>query len=73
VIAPPQPPVQTIQVRAVRPERDHLENSLPARGRYRVELPEERLEWQFNDDFVLELTPILVGRHYQDPASLRGR
>jgi len=61
VIAPPQPPVQTIQVRAVRPERDHLEIRFPRVAGYRVELPEERLEWQFNDDSVLELTPDLVG------------
>ncbi len=61
VIAPPQPPIQTIQVKAVRPERDSLEIRFPRVAGYRVELPEERLEAQFNDDSVLELTPDLVG------------
>ena len=61
VIAPPQPPIQTIQVKAVSPERDYLEIRFPRVAGYRVELPEERLEAQFNDDSVLELTPDLVG------------
>ncbi|MBY0376344.1 MAG: hypothetical protein K2Q23_20275, partial [Bryobacteraceae bacterium] len=61
VIAPPQPPVETVQVKAVRPERDHLEIRFPRVTGYRVDLPEERLEWKFNDDSVLELTPELVG------------
>lgn len=61
VIAPPQPPRQTIQVRAVRPERDHLEIRFPRVQGYRVELPEERLTAEFNEDSVLELTPDLVG------------
>jgi type III restriction enzyme len=61
VIAPPQPPRETIHVRAVRPERDHLEIRFPRVVGYRVELPEERLIAQFNDDSLLELTPKLVG------------
>ncbi len=61
VIAPPQPPRETIQVRAVSPERDSLEIRFPRVAGYRVELPEERLTAQFNDDSVLELTPDLVG------------
>jgi type III restriction enzyme len=61
VIAPPQPPRETIQVRAVRPDRDELEITFPRVAGYRVELPEERLTAQFNDDSVLELTPDLVG------------
>ena len=61
VIAPPQPPRQTIQVRAVRPARDQLEIRFPRVEGYRVELPEERLSAEFNDDSVLELTPDLVG------------
>ena len=44
VVAPPQPPRETIQVRAVRPERDHLEIRFPRVAGYRVELPEERLD-----------------------------
>ncbi len=61
VIAPPQPPRETIQVKAVRPERDHLEIRFPRVVGYRVELPEERLTAEFNDDSILELSPDLVG------------
>jgi len=61
VIAPPRPPVETVQVRAVRPERDHLEIRFPRVTGYRVELPEERLIASFNEDSVFELTPDMVG------------
>jgi type III restriction enzyme len=61
VIAPPQKPRETIQVKAVRPERDHLEIRFPRVAGYRVELPEERLTAEFNEDSILELTPELVG------------
>jgi type III restriction enzyme len=61
VVAPPQPPRETVPVRAVRPERDHLEIRFPRVEGYRVELPEERLTASFNEDSVLELTPDLVG------------
>jgi len=61
VVAPPQPPRETVQVKAVRPERDHLEISFPRVSGYRVELPQERLVAKFNDDSVLELSPDLVG------------
>jgi type III restriction enzyme len=61
VIAPPQPPRETIQVKAVRPDRDHLEIQFPRVQGYRVELPQERLSAKFNDDSVLELTPDLIG------------
>ena len=61
VVAPPQPPRETIQVRAVRPERDALEIRFPRVAGYRTELPQERLSAEFNADSVLELTPDLVG------------
>ena len=61
VPAPPQPPRETIQVKAVRPERDALEIRFPRVEGYRVELPEERLTADFNDESVLVLTPDLVG------------
>src|SRR5205807_619275 len=61
VVAPPQPPRETIQVCAVRPERDSLEIRFPRVEGYRVELPEERLTAEFNADSVLELTPDLTG------------
>jgi hypothetical protein len=60
-IAPPQPPRETIQVKAVRPDRDGLEIRFPRVEGYRVELPEERLAAEFNDDSILVLTPELVG------------
>lgn len=61
VIAPPQPPRETIQVKAISPDRDALEIRFPRVEGYRVELPEERLSADFNDDSVLELSPDLVG------------
>jgi type III restriction enzyme len=61
VVAPPRPPVDTVQVKPVRPERDHLELRFPRVEGYRVELPKERLTAKFNADSVLELTPDLVG------------
>jgi type III restriction enzyme len=61
VVAPPQPPRETVQVRAISPERDALEIWFPRVEGYRVELPEERLTADFNDDSILELSPDLVG------------
>jgi type III restriction enzyme len=61
VVAPPQPPRETIQVKAVRPDRDALEIHFPRVEGYRVELPEERITAEFNDDSTLILTPDLVG------------
>ncbi|UQR64286.1 DEAD/DEAH box helicase family protein [Bradyrhizobium sp. C-145] len=61
VIAPPQSPRETIQVKAISPDRDALEIRFPRVEGYRVELPEERLTADFNDDSVLELSPDLVG------------
>ena len=61
VVAPPKPPVDTVQVKAVRPERDYLEIRFPRVEGYRAELPEDRLTATFGPDAVLELTPDLVG------------
>jgi type III restriction enzyme len=61
VISAPQPPRETIQVKAVRPERDSLEIRFPRVMGYRVELPDDRLTAEFNDDSIMELTPDLVG------------
>ena len=61
VVAPPQPPRDTIHVKADRPARDHLEIRFPRVSGYRVELPEERLTAEFNNDSLMELTPDLVG------------
>lgn len=61
VVSPPQPPRETIQVKAVRPERDTLEIEFPRVAGYRTELPETRLTAEFNDDSTMILTPDLVG------------
>lgn len=61
VIAQPQPPRETVQVKAIRPDRDALEIRYPRVEGYRVELPEERLQASFNEESTLVLTPDLVG------------
>lgn len=61
VVVKPVKPRETVAVRAVRPERDHLEIVFPRVEGYRVELPDERLTAKFGPDHVLELTPELVG------------
>jgi len=61
VVSVPRPPRETIQVRAVSPERDALEIRFPRVSGYRVELREEQLTAEFNEDSVLRLTPDLVG------------
>ena len=73
VLAPPQKPRKTIQVEAVRPERDALEIRFPRVAGYRVELPEERLSAKFNDDSVLELSPNLVGPSITKNAGIIGQ
>ena len=69
VVAPPQPPRETIQVKAVRPERDALEIRFPARRRLSRRAAGGAAHAEFNDDSVLELTPDLVGA--TDDAELR--
>jgi type III restriction enzyme len=73
VIAPPQPPRETVQVKAVRPERDHLEITFPRVEGYRVELPEDRLEASFNEDSVMVLNPDLVGPTITTNSGLIGK
>ncbi|HEX7332951.1 MAG TPA: DEAD/DEAH box helicase family protein [Pyrinomonadaceae bacterium] len=72
VVAPPQAPRETIQVKAVRPDRDELEIRFPRVAGYRVELPSERLEAEFDDDSILELTPELVGPSITQNAGIIG-
>jgi type III restriction enzyme len=59
VLAPPQPPRETVQVKAISPDRDALEIRFPRVEGYRVELPEERLTADFNDESILVLSPTL--------------
>ncbi len=72
VVAPPQKPRVTLQVKAVRPERDALEIRFPRVEGYRVELPNERLTATFTPDSVLELTPDLVGATETSNAGIIG-
>lgn len=55
------PPRQTIQVKAMRPERDKLEIRFPRVMGYRAELPNERLAAKFTKDSELPITPELTG------------
>lgn len=61
VIPPPPKPRETVAIKALRPERDVLEIEFPRVQGYRVELPEDQLEAEFNNDHALTLTPDLVG------------
>jgi type III restriction enzyme len=61
VISKPQPPRESVHVHAMRPERDALEIQFPRVAGYRVELPNVRLEAEFTEDSVFELTPDIVG------------
>ncbi|MCY4237647.1 MAG: nucleotidyltransferase domain-containing protein [Rhodospirillaceae bacterium] len=61
MVALPQKPRKTVEVRAISPERDACEIRFPRVAGYRVELPEERLQANFRDDSTLVLTPALVG------------
>ena len=61
VVVKPQQPRQTVQVKAVRPERDHLEIRFPRVSGYRTDPPKEELAAEFTEDSRLVLTPELVG------------
>ncbi len=50
-----------IEVKAVRPDRDELEIVFPRVASYRVDLPKDELNADFNADSTLELTPELIG------------
>lgn len=72
VIATPSTPRETVQVKAIRPERDALEIVFPRVEGYRVELPDERLVADFNDESKLVLTPALVGPSQTQNAGIIG-
>jgi type III restriction enzyme len=73
VVALPQPPRETIQVKAVRPDRDALEIQFPRVTGYRVELPEDRLTAKFSADSVLKLTPELIGPTITNNSGIIGK
>ncbi len=72
VIAPPQPPRETIAVKAVLPERADLEITFPRVVGYRVDLPAERITAEYNEDSVLVLTPDLIGPSITQNAGIIG-
>ena len=72
VVAPPTKPRETVQVKAMRPDRDDLEIIFPRVEGYRIELPEERLTADFNDDSVLVLSPDLVGPSHVQNSGIIG-
>ena len=61
VVVKPAPPRETVQVKAVRPDRDHLEIMYPRVSSYRTDPPREELSATFGGDSYLILTPELVG------------
>ena len=61
VHAPPQKPAETVQVKALSPERDEVEIRFPRIAGYRVELPNDRLTAEFTEDSNFVLTPETVG------------
>ena len=61
VVVRPGPRRQTVQVHAVRPDRDHLEITFPRVSGYREDPPREDLVANFTDDSRLRLTPDLIG------------
>ena len=61
VVVTPKPPRETVQVKAMSPDRDICAIRFPRVAGYRVELPEERLSATFDNDSTLTLTPDLVG------------
>lgn len=72
VVAPPQRPREVVQIKAVKPERNHLEITFPRVVGYRIELENERLEAEFTDDSVMTLTPDLIGATETQNAGIIG-
>ena len=61
VVIKPKPPRETVQVRAISPERDACEIRFPRVQGYRVELPKDRLQAEFTEDSTFVLDPDVVG------------
>lgn len=59
--APPAPPREVVQVRAVTPDRDHLEITFPRVEGYRTDLPNDRLDVDFSRVEPYVLTPEKAG------------
>ena len=72
VVVPPPRPRETVQVRAISPDRDACEIRFPRVQGYRVELPEEHVDAKFDDDSTFELTPEIVGPSITHNAGIIG-
>jgi type III restriction enzyme len=72
-IAKPTTPRDIVAVKAVNPERAHLEITFPRVEGYRTEHPKERLRAEFNDDSTLTLTPDLIGPAINEQAGIIGK
>jgi type III restriction enzyme len=57
----PKPPVERLNVKAVRPDRDKLEIIFPRVQGYRTESLPNRLTADFQDDHAMRLTPDDIG------------
>ena len=60
-IVKPTPPRETVQVKAMKPERNALEIRFPRVQGYRVVLPDAQLGAVFNDDATYRLSPEEIG------------
>lgn len=72
VVAPPQPPRETVHVKAVRPDRDALEIRFPRVTGYRREPVGDRLTAKFRPESKLELTPETLGPTRTQTAGIVG-
>ena len=61
IVAPPQKPRKMVEVKAIIPDRDDCEIRFPRLAGYRVALPEDQLQADFDDDSTLILTPEMTG------------
>ncbi len=72
VPAKPKRPVETVQVRAISPDRDALEIRFPRVEGYRTELPQDILQAEFTENSRLQLDPGLVGASQTRNAGIVG-
>lgn len=72
VVTAPPTPRETVTVKALRPERDHLEIRFPRVLGYRVERPQAGLQARFGDEHHMTLTPDMVGPTQTQNAGIIG-
>ncbi|MEM7599902.1 MAG: DEAD/DEAH box helicase family protein [Verrucomicrobiota bacterium] len=72
-VSPPTPPKDVVTVKAINPDRAHLEITFPRVNGYRVEHPNEKLRAKFTDDSTLRLTPDLIGPTTTEQSGIIGK